>query len=538
MLSRLRRRRAAAPRLSVVVPVYNVERYLAECLESILAQTFDDLEILLVDDGSTDGSVAVAKEYVRRHRQVRMIHQANAGLGAARNTGVRHVSGELLAFVDSDDAIPPYAYELMVGTLTKSGSDFVVGSVEQGIPGDASEPAWLKRIHQSRLVGVRVEDHPHVIHDIFAWNKVYRRSFWDRAELSFPEGVRYEDQVALTRAYLLADRVDVLVRPVYLWRVRVDGSSITQRRHELADLQDRVETKVMTSQVVDELATPRLREQWRRQGLPGDLPVYFREIPTCDDAYWDLLHTGMQRMVDIDEIARWWLPAPQRLTGWLVAAGRRDEAVAVAEHLASCPRGIALEVRGDESVALLPYVDESRGIPAELYRLADHEIVFDARLIDARLEDQHLVVDGWALLRGAPPADLPTSLEATWRHDDGREVGADVDEWRSEEIDAWMDREHQRFDRSGFTARVPLTALIDTGDPARRSPAPWRILLRRQVSAVAREGTFRSRTVGIDGTAPPLPEGPYAGRWIDAVFDPSAGGLRVGVRALELTDVG
>lgn len=538
MLTRLRRRRAAAPRLSVVVPVYNVEDYLAECLDSILAQTFDDLEILLVDDGSTDGSVALAKRYVRRHPQVRMIRQANAGLGAARNTGVRHVNGELLAFVDSDDAIPPYAYELMVGTLAESGSDFVVGSVEQGVPGDASEPPWLRRIHQDRLVGVRVEDQPQVIHDIFAWNKVYRRSFWDRAEMSFPEGVRYEDQVALTRAYLLADRVDVLVRPVYLWRVRTDGSSITQRRHELADLQDRVATKLMTSQVVDELASPRLREQWRRQGLPGDFPVYFREIPTCDDAYWDLLHIGMRQMVEVDEIARWWLPSPQRLTGWLVAAGRREEAAAVAEHLASCPRGIAIEVRGDESVALLPYVDEPRGIPAELYRLADHEIVFDARLVDVRLEDQHLVVEGWALLRGAPPADLPTSLEATWRHDGGREVRAEVEEWRSDDIDAWMDREHQSFARSGFTARVPLTSLVEEGDTTHRPPAPWRLTLKRQVAAIVREGTFRSRVGDGRDTTPHLPEGPYEGRWIEAAFDPKAGGLRIGVRARELTDVG
>ena len=107
MLSRLRDRRTTRPRLSVVVPVYNVESYLAACLDSILAQTFTDLEVLLVDDGSTDGSTAIAEQYAERHTNISMIQQANAGLAAARNTGVKHISGELLAFVDSDDTIPP-----------------------------------------------------------------------------------------------------------------------------------------------------------------------------------------------------------------------------------------------------------------------------------------------------------------------------------------------------------------------------------------------------------------------------------------------
>ncbi|MGW4694221.1 glycosyltransferase family 2 protein, partial [Kitasatospora cineracea] len=98
-----------APRLSVVVPIYNVERYLEECLDSIAAQTFADFECVMVDDGSKDSSAAIAEAYAAKDSRFRLVRQVNKGLGAARNTGYRHISpdSEFLAFVDSDDTMPP-----------------------------------------------------------------------------------------------------------------------------------------------------------------------------------------------------------------------------------------------------------------------------------------------------------------------------------------------------------------------------------------------------------------------------------------------
>jgi CDP-glycerol glycerophosphotransferase len=104
-----------APRLSVIVPIYNVERYLPACLDSLAAQTFRDIEVLMVDDGSPDNSAAIAAEYEARDKRFKLIRKENAGLGAARNTGIAHMSdeSEFLTFVDSDDVIPPDAYRLM-----------------------------------------------------------------------------------------------------------------------------------------------------------------------------------------------------------------------------------------------------------------------------------------------------------------------------------------------------------------------------------------------------------------------------------------
>src|SRR4051812_26717767 len=119
------------PRVSVVVPIFNVEPYLAECLESIAGQTFDDLEVIVVDDGSTDGSAAIAQTFVDRDDRFRMITQPNGGLGNARNNGAAHAVGEFLAFVDSDDVLPRYAYKLLVDSLDQTGSDFATGNVHR-----------------------------------------------------------------------------------------------------------------------------------------------------------------------------------------------------------------------------------------------------------------------------------------------------------------------------------------------------------------------------------------------------------------------
>jgi CDP-glycerol glycerophosphotransferase len=107
----------AVPRVSVVVPVYNVEEFLETCLDSLTAQTFEDFEAILVDDGSTDRSGEIAQRYAERDPRFRVVKQANGGLSKARNTGADEARGEFLVFLDSDDALPPNAYELLVGAL-------------------------------------------------------------------------------------------------------------------------------------------------------------------------------------------------------------------------------------------------------------------------------------------------------------------------------------------------------------------------------------------------------------------------------------
>ncbi|HET7328288.1 MAG TPA: glycosyltransferase family 2 protein [Nocardioidaceae bacterium] len=418
------------PRLSVIVPVYNVEQYLAECLDSILAQTFGDFEVVLVDDGSTDSSSDIAADYARRHSAVRVIASENRGLGAARNLGVSESGGELLTFVDSDDTVPPESFEVMLRALDESGSDFVVGSMKRHLPdGEYFHPPWLRMLHRRRRLGVVATDFPEILADVFAWNKIFRRGFWDREGLAFPEGVRYEDQVTTTEAYLTARSFDVIRMPVYFWRVRDDGTSITQRRHEMEDLRDRISTKRTSLRFVEDLGTPELRRVFYNFVLSMDLPSYFQELPGCGDDYWELLRDGLASLWEgappFSDAA---MPVHYRLVAWLVVQGWREQAAAVADFAEQHRPDIPLLLRADHVVADLPYLDDSAvGIPAELYRLREREIPWEIGLAGVNSDGRALTIAGSVCVRRLPRTDVDVEVRATLVSEGGAEIALEVE---------------------------------------------------------------------------------------------------------------
>lgn len=353
------------PLLSVVLPVYNVAAYLPETLESLLGSAYANLEVVAVDDGSTDDSGAILDRWAERDPRVQVSHTENGGLGAARNVGVGLASGEYLAFADSDDVVPLDAYPRMVAALEASGSDFVTGSVYRWERTGLIEPPWMRRLHNPARSGIRVEDHPEILGDVFAWNKLFRRSWWRSASLAWPEQVRYEDQPTTTRAFLTGT-FDVLPEHVYHWRIRDDGSSITQQRSSLEDLRDRWTTKQMALDSVLEHGDDTVTEVFTDRVLPGDLHRYFVEIPGCDDDWWDLLSGGVRLLWGERSLTHSGLPPVHRLTGWLVEQGRRDDAEGVmrwaAERQAPAPR-----VRTDQGLRIeVPVIDQATVDPQAL----------------------------------------------------------------------------------------------------------------------------------------------------------------------------
>lgn len=239
------------PLLSVVVPFYNVQDYIGECLESLRTQTLTDLEVILVDDGSPDDSLAVAQAYVDRDPRFRLVRQANQGLGPARNTGLGHATGRYLAFVDSDDVLAPRAYSMLVGSLERTGSDIAGGNAYRFNDTDGVYQSWTHRepFEQTRP-GTTIDAFPDLMRDRMVWNKVYRRSFWDEHGFRFP-AIRYEDYPVTLPAYLVARRVDVLADHVYFWRDRASGDSITQQSARLDNVRDRVSSALLVLDGLD-----------------------------------------------------------------------------------------------------------------------------------------------------------------------------------------------------------------------------------------------------------------------------------------------
>ncbi|MFI9272911.1 glycosyltransferase family 2 protein [Kitasatospora sp. NPDC052896] len=325
-----------APRLSVVVPIYNVERYLEECLDSIAAQTFDDFECVMVDDGSTDGSAAIAERYAAEDARFRLVRQENKGLGAARNTGWRHLGEgtEYLAFVDSDDSLPPGAYQLMIDTLDRTGSDFAAGNVLRfRSTGYYQSGAHVKPFRETRLK-THVTELPALVTDRTAWNKVYRRSFFDGAGIRYPEGILYEDAPVSVPHHYLAGSVDVLSEHIYHWRERELGDpSITQGRTNPRGLIDRVRSMELVREWLLARPEPKFHENLRSYDhncLVEEIPMFFWWVPDGDQAYREVYQEHVSRLVRAIGVERIdALRAPLRLKYRLTLANRMDEFVAL-----------------------------------------------------------------------------------------------------------------------------------------------------------------------------------------------------------------
>jgi CDP-glycerol glycerophosphotransferase len=309
-------------KLSVVVPFYNVGQYLEECLDSLVRQTLTDFEVIMVDDGSADDSALIAKAFADRDSRFRLVQQENQGLGPARNSGVREARGEYLVFADSDDVIPDNAYELMVGSLERSGSDFASGNVLR-LEGGVCNQSWLHRwLGKHSYQRTHVRKHPELLRDRTAWNKVFRRSFWDAHGFAFPAGW-YEDSPVTIPAHVLATAVDVISDPVYHWRRRED--SISEGRADAANLDARITVMRGVRDFLVERA-PELVDSYDAVVLDIDLKILARSLPAVPEDAQDVLLDHAAELVG--SMAPGVLaerPTPERLGLTLMAERKVDE---------------------------------------------------------------------------------------------------------------------------------------------------------------------------------------------------------------------
>jgi CDP-glycerol glycerophosphotransferase len=394
-------------RISVVVPIYNVEDYLASCLRSVEAQTYGDLEVVMVDDGSTDGSADIAAGFARRDPRFRLVSQENGGLSRARNTGIDAARGELLAFLDSDDVLPADAYERLVGALDETGSDFATGNVHRLDGSDTRQAAFLARTFARTRLRTHVMRFRPLLADRTAWNKLFRRTFWDRHGFRFPEGRIHEDIPVTIPAHFSAASVDVIAEPVYYWRVRHSGGdlSITQRRLEKRALLDRL---AAIEEVRDHLVEhgPRRGLRWyERSAIADDLRLHLNVLDQADDAYRELF---LDRAGAFVERAGWGvlrsLPAIDRLKWELVRRRRMPDLLEVLrfqrEDLGSTP---PVRIRG-RWYGDYPFRDE---LPSTIYRLRreDLDLAPTAHIEALRRDDERVVLRGRAAIDAVGPGE-------------------------------------------------------------------------------------------------------------------------------------
>lgn len=216
--------RPFAPKVSVVVPVYNVEKHLDRCVASIVGQTLTDIEIILVDDGSKDSSGAMCDAWAQRDSRIRVIHKPNGGLSDARNTGAAAARAEFVGFVDSDDYIAPEMYERLYADVIEDASDIAIGGVlsvyaDHEVAAGGGERFSLtgREAVGQLLSGEKLR--------IWVPIKLYRKSLLEA--VPFPLGRTYEDAFVAADIFVRADRVSVDLQPFYCY-VHHEGTITTQ----------------------------------------------------------------------------------------------------------------------------------------------------------------------------------------------------------------------------------------------------------------------------------------------------------------------
>ncbi|MEV6298138.1 CDP-glycerol glycerophosphotransferase family protein [Actinoplanes sp. NPDC051861] len=461
--------------LSVVVPIYNVAPYLEECLDSIAAQYYTALEVIMVDDGSTDESGEIAADYARRDSRFKLVTKANAGLGAARNTGVEHATGEFLMFVDSDDVIPPASAELLIASITETGSDFASGNVYRLTSRGVHQSGLHRTAFATTTLRTHVSKQSSLMDDRTAWNKIFRRKFWDKHKLAFPEGVLYEDTPVIVPAHVLAKTVDVLDVPVYYWREREgQDKSITQRRDEVRGFVDRLAGVEQVSRFLAKHKQHKIKRIYDASVLQGDLMIFMRELPKVNDAYRETFLDGCNRFLDgVD--ARVWdeLPAANRVL-WRLVRNRM-----LAELLEMIPTVRArhrIVRKGLRRYHLLMYLEERLpNVPRSLFLAGVPRP--RTRLHDAQWRGDKLFLRGHAFIPGQGAAHPWSTTRLLWLRDEEGRRTKRLPLANHKSIDATAVHGNQdiSYDWSGFETEIDVQAL--RGEDGQWHDGIWTVVI-------------------------------------------------------------
>lgn len=283
------------PKVSVIIPVYNTEALLDRCLESVVAQRLSDIEIICVDDGSTDGSGALLDRWAERDSRIKVIHQANGRQGKARNAAMKIAQGEYVGMIDSDDYIPEEYFERLYNAAKCSDADVAMcGIVKQKPVGERvvvtfdSEEVVSVAADKLRVCHCPPEFHP--------VNKLYRRSMLDRLNLRFQEGVQYEDVMFVIRAIVECNSL-VTVPGVSYYYVLNPTSTVKSRQTAAKQLQKYEAHRAMVEYVASKDLT---------------IPKRYRNITVrygtlCGLTLWKVKECGTRRTLRLFDILPIWM---------------------------------------------------------------------------------------------------------------------------------------------------------------------------------------------------------------------------------------
>ncbi len=228
------------PKVSVILPVYNVGKYLRQSLDSLINQTLKEIEIICIDDGSTDDSYEILEEYKSKDNRIKVIHKENKGTGAARNDGLRLASGECIGFVDPDDWVKPNMYERLYSLIKEKNLDIAMcmpDGFDEGNKVNTPFPYFIDAnfdiIPTDKIFNWR--DLSPFKYPMCVWNKLYTKELFDKNNIEFAEGLDFEDHKVIFGTLLTAERIFFIREKLYVYRFNREGSVLSDNNRRLID---------------------------------------------------------------------------------------------------------------------------------------------------------------------------------------------------------------------------------------------------------------------------------------------------------------
>lgn len=210
------------PKLSVIIPVYNVEEYLRMCLDSVVNQTLKDIEIICINDGSTDNSGKILDDYTQKDNRITVIHKKNKGVSVARNIGIDKATGEYLMFVDSDDLLTLAACETAYNTIAEDGSDMLIyghSTLNNGTVKTAKKYQLDHHYSYTELSEITNDKLVHIC-------KIYKKKFIQRNNIKFLKNCKTAEDIAFCwTCYLNKAKISEITKPLYIYRINPDGAT-------------------------------------------------------------------------------------------------------------------------------------------------------------------------------------------------------------------------------------------------------------------------------------------------------------------------